>query len=257
MSMRLSQGLVSLSAIGLLSIAVLNAAATTYTGPGTAIGGSPGDGGGISSVVVTNDANNITFTINSSQPMASYIFYTVELQIVGQAGNGSTSLVNPWGENIGISSGVNSLINTYGSGASALTYNSGWTQNASGGYAAGGTGSNFATMTFALSSLGLTLGNSFLFDVVSSYAASPGGQSAYGALDSTGYPAESDNSFQPWNGPVTPNYYDSATDANSTFPNTPNGGGQSLYTVVPEPCTLVLVGMGGLLLACRRFFRRV
>lgn len=251
--MRLSQGLVSLSAVGLLSIAVLNAAATTYTGPGTAIGGAPGDGGGISSVVVTNDASNITFTINSSQPMASYIFYTVELQITGHAANGSTSLVNPWGENIGISSGVNSLINTYNGGASALTYNSGWTQNDSVGYAAGGAGSSFATMTFPLSTLGLTLGNSFLFDVVSSYA-SPGGQSAYGALDSTGYPAESDGSYQPW---LTSNYYDSAADANSTFPNTPNGGGQSLYTVVPEPCTLVLVGMGGLLLACRRFFRRV
>jgi hypothetical protein len=239
---------VSLSAIGLLSIAVLNAAATTYTGPGTAIGGSPGDGGGISSVVVTNDANNITFTINSSQPMASYIFYTVELQIVGQAGNGSTSLVNPWGENIGISSGVNSLINTYGNGASALTYNSGWTQNASGGYAAGGTGSNFATMTFALSSLGLNIGDTFHFDVASSYA-SPGGQAAYGALASTGYPAESDNSYQPWLGT---NFYDSAADPNSTF-NT----GATAYTVVPEPCTLVLVGMGGLLLACRRSFRRV
>ena len=248
MSMRLSQGLVSLSAIGLLSIAVLNAAATTYTGPGTAIGGSPGDGGGISSVVVTNDANNITFTINSSQPMASYIFYTVELQIVGQAGNGDTSLVNPWGENIGISSGVNSLINTYGNGASALTYNSGWTQNASGGYAAGGTGSNFATMTFALSSLGLNIGDTFHFDVASSYA-SPGGQAAYGALASTGYPAESDNSYQPWLGT---NFYDSAADPNSTF-NT----GATAYTVVPEPCTLVLVGMGGLLLACRRSFRRV
>ena len=249
MSMKLSQGLVSLSAVGLLSIAALSAVANTYTGPGVANGSAVNDGGGISSVVVNNDANNITFTINSSQPMASYIFYTVELQIVGQAGNGDTSLVNPWGEHIGISTGVNSLINTYGNGASALTYsNPTWTQNASGSYAAGGAGSSFATMTFALSSLGLNIGDTFHFNVVSSYA-SPGGQAAYGTLASAGWPAESDNSFQPWLGT---NFYDSAADANSTF-NT----GATAYTVVPEPCTLVLVGMGGLLLACRRFFRRV
>jgi len=248
MSMKLSQGLGFLSAVGLLSIAALSASAATYTGPGVANGSAVNDGGGISSVVVTNDTSSITFTINSSQPMASYIFYTVELQIVGQAGNGSTSLVNPWGEQIGISSGVNSLINTYGSGASALTYNSGWTQNASGSYAAGGTGSNFATMTFALSSLGLNIGDSFHFDVVSSYA-NPGGQAGYGALASTGYPAETDNSYQPWLGS---NYYDSATDVTSTF----NAGG-TLYTVVPEPSTLILVGLGGLLLAYRRLFRRV
>ncbi|MGD0059405.1 MAG: PEP-CTERM sorting domain-containing protein [Verrucomicrobiia bacterium] len=254
MSRKLSQGLVVLSAVGLLSIAALSAEAqSTYYGTGDALGSSPSDGAGISSVVVNNNANNITFTINSSQPMASYIFYTVELQITGQAANGSTSLVNPWGEHIGISSGVNSLVNTWDTGASALTYSGGtWTQNEAENYSAGGTGSSFLTVTFALSSLGLNVGNSFLFDVVSSYA-SPSGQSAYGALDSTGYPAESDNSYTPWSGA---NYYDSATDANSTFPYTPNGGGQSLYTVVPEPATLALVGLGGLLLVCRRFFRR-
>jgi len=248
MSIRLSQGLVVLSAVGLFSIATLNAAAATYTGPGTADGTAVNDGGGISSVIINSDASDITFTINSSQPMASYIFYAVELQIVGQAANGSTSLVNPWGEHLGISTGLNSLINTWGTGASALTYSGGtWNQNEAENYSAGGTGSSFATVTFALSSLGLSVGNSFYFDAVSSYA-SPSGQSAYGALASTGYPAESDNSWQPWSGA---NYYDSATDASSTF-NT----GATLYTVVPEPTTLVLVGLGGLLLLCRRFFRR-
>ncbi|HUJ09124.1 MAG TPA: PEP-CTERM sorting domain-containing protein [Verrucomicrobiae bacterium] len=248
MRSRLNQGLVVLSAVGLFSIAALSARAATYTGPGTSLGSSINDGAGISSVVVNNDANNITFTINSSNPMASYIFYTIELQIVGQAGSGDTSLNNPWGEHIGISTGVNSLINTWGTGASALTYSGTWTQNASGNYDAGGTGSSFATKTFALSELGLTVGDSFHFDVVSSYA-SPSGQAGYGALASTGYPAETDNSYQPWLGS---NYYDSATDVTSTF----NAGG-TLYTVVPEPSTLILVGLGGLLLAYRRLFRRV
>ncbi|HTS17597.1 MAG TPA: PEP-CTERM sorting domain-containing protein [Verrucomicrobiae bacterium] len=248
MSIRLSQGLVVLSVVGLFSIAALNAPAATYSGPGTALGSSINDGAGISSVVINNDANNITFTVNSSNPMASYIFYTAELQIVGQAANGSTSLVNPWGENIGISSGVNALVNTWGTGASALTYGGGnWTQNEAENYSAGGTGSSYFTVTFALSSLGLSVGNSFYFDVVASYA-NPSGQSAYGALDSTGYPAESDGSYQPWLGS---NYYDSQTDPTSTF-----SASAPLYTVVPEPTTLVLVGLGGLLLACRRFFRR-
>ena len=211
--------------VGLFPIAAPSVAATTYLGPGTADGNGVNDGAGISSVVIGNTASNITFTINSSQPMTSYVLYTVEIQKAGQGGSGDASLNNPWGEHIGISTGVNSLINTWGTGASALTYSGTWTQNGSGSYDAGGTGSSFATKTFALSDLGLNVGDSFYFDVVSSYA-SPSGQAGYGALASTGYPAETDNSYQPWLGT---NYYDSATDANSTF-----NSGATLYTVVPE-----------------------
>ena len=229
-------------------------AQVTYTGTGSSLGSSPADGGAISSVVVNNDANNITFTINSTATQASWIFYSIELQIVGQAGNGSTSLINPWGEHIGASTGLNSLINTYGTGASALTYSGGsWTQNASGAYAAGGTGFTFATITMPLTSLGLSAGNSFYFDVVSTYA-SPSGQSAYGALDSvTGYPAESDGSYQPWLGS---NYYDSANAgaSGSTF-----GTAATLYTVtaVPEPATCTLLGLGALVLVRRAVRRRI
>jgi len=249
---------VVLSAVGLFSIAALSAPATTYSGPGTADGKGGYDGAGISSVVIGNTPNTITFTINSSSPVAPDIFYTIELQIVGRAANGSTSLINPWDEHIGISSGVNSLVNTWkgATGASAFTYSGGtWNQNENESYTAGGSGSSFATVTFALSSLGLRVGDSFYFDVVSSYA-NPSGQAAHGALASTGYPAESDNSFEPWLGT---NYYDSATDATSTFDT-----GADLYTVAPQPTTLVLVGLGVLLLVGlgvlllvrRRFFRR-
>jgi hypothetical protein len=218
----------------------------TYLGPGVADGGGPADGGAISSVVVNNDANNITFTINSTQPMASWIFYAIEIQQVGLGGSGFTSLVNPWGENVGISTGENALINTWGTGASALTYSGGtWTQNASGSYAAGGTGDTFATMTLPLSSLNLSVGNSFYFDVVSSYA-SPSGQAAYGALDNSGYLAESDNSYHPWAGG---NYYDSATASGSTF-----GTSATEYTIVavPEPATLALLSGGAILLMVLR-----
>jgi hypothetical protein len=234
----------------LTALAVSSAMAqVTYTGTGSSLGSSPADGGAISSVVVNNDANNITFTINTTAAQASYIFYSVELQIVGQAGSGDTSLVNPWGEHVGASTGLNALINTWGTGASALTYSGGsWTQNASGAYAAGGATFNYATITMPLTSLGLSAGDSFYFDVVSTYT-SPSGQSAYGALDSvTGYPAESDSSYQPWLGS---NYYDSANagGSGSTF-----GTAATLYTVitpVPEPATCTLLGFGALIIIGR------
>ena len=223
------------------------ASASIYLGPGTADGSAAADGGAISSVMVTNDNNNISFTISSTQAMASYIFFGVELQIAGQAANGDHILNNnPYtAPNVGISTGVNSLIDTYGTGYDSYTYSGGWNHTGGSSYAAGGTGSTFATITVPLSSLGLSIGNSFLFDVISSYT-NPIGQAAYGALDSTGYPAETDNSYHPWLGT---NYYDSATDASSTF-NT----GASLYTVtaVPEPASMAVLGLSGMALMLRR-----
>lgn len=214
---------------------------TVYTGSGVADGSGAADGGAISSVDINNDASTITFTINSTQPMASYIFYAIEIQ---DGLGGDTSLVNPWGPHVGFSTGVNALVNTYGTGASALTYNGAWNQNASGSYVAGGTGSTFATMTFSLASLGLSAGETFNFDVVSSYTANPSGQAAYSALDNPGYLAESDNSYHPWLGS---NFYDSVTAGGSTL---------NSYTIaVPEPGVGALLGLGGLILT-RRASRR-
>jgi hypothetical protein len=236
------------SVIAALTMALLPARATTYTGTGTANGGGAADGGAINSVVVGNDSSTITFTVNSTLPMASYVFYTIQLQVIG-APVGDTSLLNPWGEHIGASTGLNALINTYGSGATPGTFGGGvWTMGSGAGYAAGGTGSSFFTVTESLSSLSLSVGQSFYFDVVSSYA-SPGGQSAYGALDSIGgFPAENNSSYKPWQGPTDPNFYDSATDASGTK----FGTAASMYTVVPEPATCALLGLGSLLMIMRR-----
>jgi hypothetical protein len=226
--------------IGMALVALAAAAQTTYNGPGTSLYSSVNDGAGISSVVVNNTASTISFTINSSQPQASYIFYGIELQIVGQAGSGYTGFANPFGPAIGISSGENAVLDTYGTGATAYSYSGSWVNNGSVSYTAGGTGDTFSSMTVPLSSLGLSLGESFYFDVVSTYTSdSDGGpQAAYGALDSTGYPAENNNSYIPYDNNT---YYDSATDASSTF-NT----GASLYTIqaVPEPATGALMGLG-------------
>jgi hypothetical protein len=242
------------SVMAAFALAMLPVQATqTFTGTGNSLGSSPADGAGISSVVVNNDANNITFTINSSQAQASYIFYAIELQIIGQAGNGYAGFSNPWGPSIGISTGENAVINTYGTGGTPGTYGGGvWTMGSGVNYTAGGTGSTFSTITVPLSSLGLAVGNQFYLDVVSTYTSQPNGfgQAAYGALDSvTGYPAESDSLYQPWNPNGYASYYDSASAgaSGSTF-----GTAATLYTVVPEPVASALLGMGTLVILIRR-----
>jgi hypothetical protein len=241
----------SATVLMLLSGAALTTnAQTTYLGSGDADGTSA-DGDAFSSVVINNTASTISFTINSTQPMASFIFYSIEIQYAGAGGSGYTGFANPWGPAVGISTGENALINTFGTGASALTYNGGtWTQNASGAYDSGGTGSTSATMTFSLASLGLSLGSSFNFDVVSSYTsqANSGPQAAYGALDNTGFLPESDGQFQPYDGVA---HYDSATSSGSTFNTTS-------FTVqaVPEPGTYALMGLGSLVFARRMRWKK-
>jgi hypothetical protein len=244
------------SAIALLAMATLPLHATSYTGTGTANGGG-GSGEGISSFVINNTASDITFTINSSAVQSAYVQYFILMQYVGQGGSGSTALLNSagalnsWGPSLGISSGENAFVATWNTGASAVTYSGGiWTQNASVGYDAGGTGASFVTFTVPLSSLGLSLGSSFYFDVVSSYPNSAG-QSAYGSLDSVGgYPAETDSAYTPWNGTSA---YDAATDGSGTTFGT--AGRMYTVTAVPEPATLALLSGGVILLLAQR--RRV
>jgi hypothetical protein len=253
--------------IAVLTMAVLPVSAqTTYYGTGNANGGGS-DGSAISSVVVQNDANNITFTINSNPSDAAidqWTFYAVQIQVLGQAASGYTTLANPiyntGGPALGISTGENAVLNFaqngYWSnggnvnGATPFIYSGGaWTEGSLFSYSAGGQGSQSVTATVPLSSLGLSLGQSFYFDAVSSYTSwgASGPQSAYSALDSiSGYPAETDSSWAPWSGA---NAYDSATDpSGTTF-----GTAASEYTIaVPEPAACALLGLGSLLLIARR-----
>jgi hypothetical protein len=250
------------SVVAAMTVAMLPAKAqSTYVGTGH-YDGSGGDGVGINSVVVNNNASSISFTINANSASGlidQYTFYAVDIQVVGQAANGYTGFANPIylntsGPALGISSGENAVLNFaqngyYSNGgnvtgATPFSYSGvNWTEGSLYSYSAGGTGFDTITATVPLSSLGLSLGESFYFDVLSSYTSfgASGPQAAYSALDSLGgYPAESDSSYQPWLGS---NHYDSATDASgSTF-----GSAASLYTIaVPEPSTWSLIGLGAL-----------
>jgi len=261
------------SVLTALTLSVLPAKAqVTYWSPngGWANGSSWNDGAGISDVKINNTASTITFTIDTSQPMATWIMYAVQIQIVGQGGSGTTALSNPlWlsgsGPAIGISSGENAVLNFNDAGgvsgnnnnvgAAPYAYSGGsWVAGTGVAYDAGGAGSAFATATVPLGSLGLSVGDSFYFDVVATYSSWQNGypQSAYDALDTTQNPKLTDNSASPWN-PSGPTYYDSATDSGGTT----FGTAASLYTVapVPEPATLALLGSGLLLLTVQR--RRV
>jgi hypothetical protein len=241
------------SVMVVLTMAMVPVKAATYTGPGTANGGG-GSGEGISSVVINNTASTISFTINTSAVQSQYVQYYVLMQYVGQGASGSSALLNSagalngWGPSLGISTGENAFAATYNTGATPAFYSGGaWTQGSGVSYDAGGTGFTFNTFTLSLSSLGLSAGQSFYFDVVSSYPNGIG-QSAYGSLDSIGgYPAETDSSYTPWSGS---NAYDAATDAAGTR----FGTAASLYTVssVPEPAACALLGLGSLLMIIRR-----
>ena len=244
------------SALAALALITLPAKAqvTYWSQNGGWVNGGYADGSGIGSVVVNNTASDITFTIYTTQPMNTYPQYFVLMQYVGQGGSGSAALLNSahalngWGPSLGISSGENAFLATWngGGGASAETYSGGTWQNNGAVTYAGGPGNSFVTITAPLSSLGLSVGSQFYFDVVSSYSPATG-QSAYSALDTLANPKETDGLATPWNGTSA---YDAATDAGGTT----FGTAASLY-VVPEPTTLALLSGGVIFLLVQR--RRV
>jgi hypothetical protein len=235
------------------------ASASVYTdASGDNYGGPEVD---INSVVITNDASNIYFTINlnpsaSIGPSANhYANYEFGFQMGGGAGGqtlingtfgtGNPAAGNPYGNAVGISTGENYFIGsflagpTYSGGAQLYSYNSvaGWNQvDATMPVNQVNTVTPSLSFSFPLSDLGLVGGSSFNFDVWTSFG-SP--QAAYDALDNVG--TGSPNA--PYNSGTT---YDSATATGSTFAST-------IYTVtVPEPTTLGLLCLSGLALSIRR-----
>ncbi len=236
-------------------------AQTTYTGGANHYGGVDAN---ITSVVINNDANNITFQVNlnpgDSTVSNPYDHYEFGLQMGGGAGgqtliNGSygmgTANGNPYGNAVGISTGENFFIGTYMTtsgvsqgltgGAQLYSFSTltGWTQiGANAPLTIVPSGTPSIQFTLSLASLGLSAGSSFNFDTWSTFG-SP--QSAYQALDNPNLPP----GIAPYSAGAS---YDSATAAGSLFSTT-------IYTVQasPEPGTCALLGLGALgMMRCLR-----
>lgn len=258
---------------GLLPVLAMAAAAsgqTTYTG---AQYNNYGDNSAdIANVVISNDSSNIYFTItldpyaNISTSGDYYADYEVGIQtnpLTGQGainttyGTGNPAAGNPYGSDLGISSGMNYFIGSYVAGpsypggAQLYSYSSapsvGWTEigatapitEVSSNDGSGSPPSASIAFAFPLAGLGLSVGSSFNFDVWTTYS---GGQGAYDALDQPNQMSTAEPT-PPYSG----GSYDSALAPGSTFATT-------IYTVtaVPEPASLALLGATGLLMLRRR-----
>jgi len=233
------------------------ASATVYIGNNAYAGGGDQDCA-ITSVSMTNDATNLYVTMNfdntdnGGSTLNPYLNYEIGFQDAG-VGVGQTSVTNPYGEPIGISTGMYDWLSAYYNppytGADFYHWNgSALAQEYPAGLAEAYNdtlNASSVTVTIPLSSLGtgLVVGSTFNFDVWDTFGSgSPG---PYGVLDNNNSSPVANEVWnaQPWNGAP----YDSATDPDSTFAST-------TYTVtaVPEPASLGLFCMSGMALLLRR-----
>ena len=224
--------------IALLAIALaVQVRADVYNDATGDLDGAPGDDFSgfthldINQVTISNDLSNIYFAITTVQnPINSptdWGNYMIGIDSV--AGGDTAANGNGWARPINMSAGmdywIGSWVNT-GGGAQLWNY-TGATWN--GPVAATHSLGAGINITIPLASLGLSVGNTFAFDVYSSGGG--GGDSAVDALSSA------TPSITSWGGPFT------------------TGAGALQYTVVPEPSTMALIGIAGALLAARRMRR--
>lgn len=209
--------------LGLL-VATVSRAATYLDAPGDFTGNSALD---MTSVVINNDATTLSFTINLlGDPTAAnwYNYYVgISRNLFGGVG-GNLNGPGGWGKNIQMSvGGMDYFIGSYPfwGGYSLLTWNgSSWTTTT------GTASQNSSSVSFSVSlaSLGLSLGDSFWFDV---WTSTSGADTVLDAL--------SDTVVRTWNS--------AAFDTGNNF---------LTYTVVPEPSTAALLGLAVLMPILRR-----
>ena len=205
----------------------LSASAGTFTDTVGEQAGTNDSEADITGVQVSSDATNLYFniTLSGDISVANFGNYLIGLQ-TGPGGN--TALNTPWGKPVGISTGMNYWIGSwvnFGGGAQLYQWDgSNWNQI--GGTLTTALTPHSTTITVPSTSLSLNTGDKFKFDVWSTYG-SPGGQSAYDALDNP-HTTVAD----PWNG--TP--YDSAaagalaTDGVFNVPGDTNNDGKVNFT---------------------------
>lgn len=229
--------------IAMLSASIARADLYTDTigdiDPGITTGGGTLD---IVSMEVLNTLSDITFTltVNGSVTATDWGKFMIGISTLGGT---VTSTGNGWSRPINVSTpygGIDYWIGSWvdgGNGANFFAYNgASWTEvgatyssNLPGTYSVTPGTSSTLTYVMSLASLGLSVGETIYFDAFSSGGG--GGDSAVDALSNPG------TSITAWGGPY-----------NSASPNI------SSYTLVPEPTTIVMFGLG--LGAFTRFFRR-
>ncbi len=218
-------------AASVLAVLALNAQATTYS---DTLGGNVWTDGvaDITSVEVTHSATDLIFKINvNGDPVAAnYAKYLIGLDTaVGgdPAGNG-------WSRPIGMSSGMDYWVGSWadsGNGAEVYKYTGSWSlQNATYGTPGGlsfSKDTSSVTISYPFASLGLSLGNTFTFDVYTS-----GGGAGDGAVDALSNPNQT---IANWGD----NYNSGSLVSSYTL------------TAVPEPTSLALLGIGASLIIGR------
>ena len=195
----------------------------------------------ISSVEVSSGPSDVIFKINLvGDPIATdWGKYMVGIH----TGGGGDTAGNGWGRPIELTLGMNYWLGSWvdsGNGLQVFAYSGSWSQTYGVGTFAGGSplaglaitkDASSVTFTVPLLALGLSVGSVVDFDVYTS-----GGGGTDSAIDSL---ANGSTTVSDWGGPPTP--YSSSL--------------HKTFTVVPEPSTLVLVGLGGLI-AIGGLFRR-
>ena len=223
----------SLLASAMVAFPALSATYSDSTGETISIGIMD-----ITSVEVNHTATTLTFKITvAGDPVATdwgkYLI-GIDSTLGGDtAGNG-------WGRPIRMSSGMDYFVGSWvdsGNGAEIRKWNgASWglqsaTYNPNPDFLGISKDASSVSLTFNYAGLGLVAGNSFNFDVFTT-----GGGGTDSAIDALGNPAQS---VANWG-----DAYDSGVNVKSYT-----------ITVVPEPTSLALLGLGGLLLL-RRFGKR-
>jgi hypothetical protein len=188
----------------------------------------------IASVEVSNDATDLsfTFTLVGDIVATDWGKYMVGIDIDGNDATGDL-LGNGWARPISMNpDGMDYWIGTWvdsGNGAEQHSWGGASWSLTEATYNAPpnnditmGKTQFTATVTVPLANLGLGIGDMFWFDAYSSGGG--GGDSAVDALSS------STPSITDWGGPY----------------NSPGNTGLSKYTVIPEPATLAMLGLGAL-----------
>lgn len=232
------------SGIALTAVAsTAQAQVSTYTDAANDIDPGISTAGGTLDILgmeISNTASDIVFrlTVNGNISSTDWGKFMVGIARVGGSG---TTTGNGWNRpiNMNAASGMTNWLGGWvdgGGGAESYVFQTSafsrvgatWNGDFPGSFAFAAAATSSVTWTVSLASMGLSVGDTFLFDAYSSGGG--GGDSAIDAL------ANPNVSVTGWGGPYT------------------SGGSNPIYsyTVVPAPGAVALLGLAGLIAGRRR-----